>query len=369
MRPIPRRKRKVGLEPFYTSRPLAQRCVALVEARFPLGTFPLVLEPAAGDGAFLDLLPHATRLGLDLHPATTGILQADFLHWTPPPPHDDANANVLTVGNPPFGQRGGLAIAFLNRACQFSRVVAFILPRSFRKDTFLNRIDRRFHLVHQEDCDAFRRPDNAPVRIKAVFQVWERRDQPRPLIERATHHDDFLLRHAHLSRVSPDELARLRSEFDFAIPQVGSVFRPRPAEAVTVGSHWFVKARRPWVRETFGRLDFSFLRGMNLSFTSLSKRDIIQAYQAARPPPDPARPWGRPSGRARPWGRARPRAQPNASPDQLQAPHLPGWPHSRAPPNALPRSRLPPPHHRDVRTTKYTKYTKARPHSHPCPSV
>ena len=285
MRPIPRRKRKVGLEPFYTSRPLAQRCVALVEARFPLGTFPLVLEPAAGDGAFLDLLPHATRLGLDLHPATTGILQADFLHWTPPPPHDDANANVLTVGNPPFGQRGSMAIAFLNRACQFSRVVAFILPRSFRKDTFLNRIDRRFHLVHQEDCDAFRRPDNAPVRIKAVFQVWERRDQPRPLIERATHHDDFLLRHAHLSRVSPDELARLRSEFDFAIPQVGSVFRPRPAEAVTVGSHWFVKARRPWVHETFGRLDFSFLRGMNLSFTSLSKKDIIQAYQAARPTP------------------------------------------------------------------------------------
>lgn len=274
-----RTKRTVELERFYTSRPLAARCVAMADARFPIASFDLVIEPSAGDGAFLRLLPAGKRLGLDLHPAADGIAQADFLAWTPPA----SNPDILTIGNPPFGQRGRLAIAFLNRACQFSRVVAFILPRSFRKDTFLNRVDRRFHLVCLEDCDAFRRPpDDEPVRIKAVFQVWERRQHPRDLVERPGDHEDFALRHAHLSRVTPQELARLRADFDFAIPQVGSVFLPRPVQEVVAGSHWFVKARRPGVLETFRRLDFSFLKGMNLSFTSLSKKDIVQAYRAAQ---------------------------------------------------------------------------------------
>ena len=275
-----RTKRRVELEWFFTSRMLAARCVDIVDARFPLASFDLVLEPSAGDGAFLDLLPAPTRLGLDIHPSSEGIREADFLAWTPP----HLGADILTIGNPPFGQRGQLAIAFLNRACQFSRVVAFILPRSFRKDTFLNRVDRRFHLVHQEDCDEFRRPPHdEPVRIKAVFQVWERRQQPRDLVQRPGDHEDFELRHAHLSRVTPEELARLRAGFDFAIPQVGSAFLPRPVHEVVAGSHWFVKAHRPGVLETFRRLDFSFLSGMNLSFTSLSKKDIVQAYQAALP--------------------------------------------------------------------------------------
>ena len=277
-----RTKRTVELEPFYTSRPLAFRCLEVVHARFPIASFDLVLEPSAGDGVFLDLLPATKRLGLDIHPAAKGILLADFLSWNPPEPEKD----ILTIGNPPFGQRGQMAVAFLNRACQFSRVVAFILPRSFRKDTFLNRVDRRFHLVHQEDCDEFRRPpDDEPVRIKAVFQVWERRHQPRDLVQRPGDHEDFELRHAHLSRVTPEELARLRAGFDFAIPQVGSVFRPKPVQEVVAGSHWFVKARRPGVLEAFRRLDFSFLKGMNLSFTSLSKKDIVQAYEAALNPP------------------------------------------------------------------------------------
>lgn len=273
-----RTKRHVDLERFYTSVPLAARCVDAVRARYPLESFGLVLEPSAGDGAFLHLLPVPTRLGLDLHPAAEGILRADFLAWTPP----DPTPGILTVGNPPFGQRGSLAVAFLHHACAFSRVVAFILPRSFRKDTFLNRIDRRFHLVHAEDCDDFRLPDGQPVRVKAVFQVWERRDRPRDLVERPASHEDFDLRHAHLSRVTPDELARLRMDFDFAIPQVGSLFQPRPVSEVVAGSQWFVKARKPWVLDTFRRLDFSFLQGMNLSFTSLSRKDIVQAYKTAR---------------------------------------------------------------------------------------
>lgn len=271
-------KRQVALEQFYTCRELAKGCVAAVVERYELGSFDLIVEPSAGDGAFFHLLPESRRLGLDLAPQGTGILEQDFFEWEPA----EGSAEILMIGNPLFGQRGKLAVAFLNRACRFSRVVAFILPRSFRKDTFMNRVDRDFHLVGQFDCSAFRSPSGGEMSIKAVFQIWERGEEARPMIRRETSHQDFELKHAHLSRTSPAELARIRENYDFAIPQVGSKFKPRRIDGLDSGSHWFVKIRKPAAAEIFEDLDFSFLDGLNLSFTSLSKKDIIQAYREAR---------------------------------------------------------------------------------------
>jgi predicted RNA methylase len=271
-------KRNVDLEQYFTCRRLAAKCIAAVENHFPLASFTMVLEPSAGDGAFYSLLPQANRVGIDLQPLADGIQKADFLRWEPPLFQD----NILTIGNPPFGQRGSLAVEFVNRACQFSRVVAFILPRTFRKDTFYNRVDPMFHLVEQFDCDDFRTPVGEKVAVKSVFQIWERKNRIRAAITRDLSHEDFELKHAHLSRVSDEELGNLRADFDFAIAQVGANFTPKDVFEVTKGSYWYVKALKPGVREVFEKLDFDFLDGLNLSFKSLSKKDIIQAYHAAK---------------------------------------------------------------------------------------
>lgn len=271
-------KRNVDLEQYFTCRRLAARCLDAVGKNYDLGSFALVLEPSAGDGAFFSLLPPANRVGIDLEPMADGIQRADFLQWEPPLFED----NILTIGNPPFGQRGALAVEFVNRACQFSRVVAFILPRTFRKDTFHNRVDSMFHLVEQFDCDDFRTPDGEKVEVKSVFQIWERRSVKRELIARDLSHQDFELKHAHLSRITEDELLNLRIDFDFAIAQVGTNFAPKDVFEVTKGSYWYVKALKPGVREVFEKLDFRFLDGLNLSFKSLSKKDIIQAYNDAK---------------------------------------------------------------------------------------
>jgi hypothetical protein len=270
-------KRTVDLEQFYTCRILAAKCLASVEKHFEIASFRVVLEPSAGDGAFFSILPESNRIGIDLDPMAQGIIEADFFHWEPPLFED----NILTIGNPPFGQRGSLAVEFVNRACQFSRVVAFILPRTFRKDTFFNRVDSRFHLVEQFDCDDFRTPSGEKVAVKSVFQIWERRNKKRPPISRDLTHEDFDLKHAHLSRISQEELLNLRVDFDFAIAQVGSNFVPKDVFEVTKGSYWYVKELKPGVREVFEKLDFGFLDGLNLSFKSLSKKDIIQAYNTA----------------------------------------------------------------------------------------
>lgn len=273
-----RLKRTVELEQYYTCRDLAAKCIAAVERHFEISSFKLALEPSAGDGAFFSILPQSNRVGIDLDPMADGIARADFFKWEPPLFED----NILTIGNPPFGQRGSLAVEFVNRACQFSRVVAFILPRTFRKDTFFNRVDPMFHLVEQFDCDDFRTPSGEKVIVKSVFQIWERRNRKRVTIVRDLSHEDFDLKHAHLSRITKKELMNLRVDYDFAIAQVGSNFAPKDVTDVEKGSYWYVKELKPGVKEIFEKLDFSFLDGLNLSFKSLSKKDIIQAYNTAK---------------------------------------------------------------------------------------
>ena len=56
------------------------------------------------------------------------------------------------VGNPPFGVRGAIALAFINRSLLFAEYVAFILPMSFHsngKGSNMKRVQNG-HLIHSE---------------------------------------------------------------------------------------------------------------------------------------------------------------------------------------------------------------------------
>ncbi len=269
-------KRTVGTEQYFTDAPLAQRCVALTDETLGLGGFSLVIEPSAGDGSFLRLLPAGRRLGVDVDPRADDVVRADFLTWSP----SRRSGRTLVIGNPPFGQRAALAMAFLDRACSFADAVALVLPRSFNKYTFQDRVDERFHLLTSMDCEDFHDADGRPRTVKAVFQVWERREPPRTKVVRPDSHPDFTMRHCHLSRVGPERLEHLREEYEFTIPQVGSRFSPRDVASVTRGSHWFVRPLTAGVRQRFELLDLGFLENMNTAHTSLSKRDVVRAYAA-----------------------------------------------------------------------------------------
>jgi hypothetical protein len=270
------KKRRVTDEAYFTSSELALKCVGAVTERFALSDFDLVLEPSAGDGVFLDLLPKANRMGLDINPRRPDTLAHDFLLWRP----DKAYEKVAVIGNPPFGQRAALAIRFIEHAAQFAEVIAFILPRSFNKHTFQDRVPNHFHLVHSQDCADLFLIDGGERHVKTVFQIWQRRATPRLRPERRDEHPHFEMKHAHLSRTSAEELERLRANFCFTIPQVGSQFRPRDVNSVTRGSHWFIRPLAEGVREAFEMMDFGFLENMNVAHTSLSKADIIEAYEA-----------------------------------------------------------------------------------------
>jgi hypothetical protein len=271
-------KRRVQNEAFYTDRHIAQMCVSRVNALVSLETFDVIVEPSAGDGAFLCALPTAGTIGLDIAPAGPGIHQQDFLAWQPP---NTAN-RILVIGNPPFGQRASLAMKFIRHAAQFADTIAFMLPRSFNKETFHSQIPSRFHLVDSVDIDGPFLRDSMPMHVKTVFQVWQQANTPRQILNRPRTHPDFRMTHAHLSRVSPERLDELRTTHDFVIPQVGSTFHPRNIHEVGRGSQWFIKAHFPGVQEIFARADYAFLSNMNTAHTSLSRADIVQAYSAAK---------------------------------------------------------------------------------------
>lgn len=268
-------KRTVGTEAYFTTDELARRCVAFLAERVDLGSFSYVLEPSAGAGAFVRALPAGWRVvAIDLEPRAEGISREDFFRFEPP----CFEPSVLVIGNPPFGQRGGLAMRFVDRAMEFASVVAFILPRSFKKHTFLNRINRHFHLLGSFDCEDFVLPDGEPVSVKCVFQVWQKQATLRALVELPTEHEHFEMKHFHLSRTSREAFERAVREYDFAIAQVGANFTPKKISELTAGSYWFIKAKAPSVPQVFERLDFDFLDGLNTAHKSLSKKDIIAAY-------------------------------------------------------------------------------------------
>lgn len=271
MNKISNNKREVKLEQFFTKNSLAEECVKKVCDKFNLDSFDRIIEPSAGAGAFLKILPESA-VGYDIEPKSDSIIKQDFLSLSL-----SEAGKTICIGNPPFGARGGLALKFLNKCCEFSCVVAFILPRSFKKYTFKNSINLSFHLVEEFDCEDFITPDGQEVKIKCVFQIWEKRDYKREKEQTETT-DDFKMKHYHFSQCSKEDLDNMKT-YDFAIAQVGSNFSPKDISSINKGSYWFIKGGD---RNIFEKCDYSFLDGMNTAFKSLSKNDIIKAYKIAK---------------------------------------------------------------------------------------
>jgi hypothetical protein len=130
------------------------------------------IEPSAGDGSFYNELPEDRRIGLDIEPKSEGIIIGNFLKWNP-----SELKKYVTVGNPPFGLRGNLALRFINHSSQFSEFVAFIVPQLFDSDgkgSCKGRV-KGMNLIHSEKIKPdFYYPDGSNVIVNVVFQIWSK---------------------------------------------------------------------------------------------------------------------------------------------------------------------------------------------------
>ena len=101
---------------FFTPKDLAKKCWETFNREVKINTQDYIfVEPSAGDGSFLDILPTGS-IGLDIEPRSTGIQQQDYLTWKP----TNMAKKYIVFGNPPFGLRGHLALNFINHSYNFS---------------------------------------------------------------------------------------------------------------------------------------------------------------------------------------------------------------------------------------------------------
>ena len=168
----------VGLDKFFTRPEVARLCHASLLSRMQedgsSDEHYRFIEPAAGTGAFYDLLPPYRRVGIDLLPYKEEYEICDFLSWTP----TNNGLRNAVIGNPPFGYRAWLALAFVNHAAKFADYVGLILPMAFQSDGKGSpklRV-KGLRLIHSEVLppDSFLDDEGRSAKVNALWQVWQR---------------------------------------------------------------------------------------------------------------------------------------------------------------------------------------------------
>ena len=164
---------------FFTPKILAEKCWNTFQKevstnpglKINLNDYTFI-EPSAGDGSFLKILPK-NSIGLDIEPRSDGIQKQDYLTWIP----TDLSKKYIVFGNPPFGLRGHLALNFINHSYTFADYVCFILPQLFESDgkgSPRKRV-KGYNLIYSEGLSAmFYNPEGQEIKVNGVFQIWSK---------------------------------------------------------------------------------------------------------------------------------------------------------------------------------------------------
>lgn len=271
--------REAGLDKFYTVPSIAEKCLSQIGSRYDWATWGLVVEPSAGNGSFLTRIPTTHKIGIDISPDHTDIVQQDFFTYTPP----RNSGKILVVGNPPFGRVSSLAIKFFQHASTWADVIAFIIPRTFRRVSVQNKLPTNFHLVFDEDIPMSPCSFQPPMMAKCCFQIWEKSESVRPIVELSTTHADWEFLSFRPKDANGQPTPPLGA--DFAIRAYGG----KCGEIVDTGLellrpkswHW-IKARiaKSILMERFTTLDYS-LSLDTARQNSIGRGELVRLYSDA----------------------------------------------------------------------------------------
>jgi hypothetical protein len=158
---------------FFTPEHITERCWSVFKDKVDIDIDDYIfIEPSAGDGAFLKILPKNT-IALDIEPRNKLVKKQDYLLWKP----TDMTKKYIVFGNPPFGLRGHVALNFIRHSLEFADYVCFILPQLFESDgkgSPRKRV-KGYNLIHSEKISAlFYTPENTNIGVNGVFQIWSK---------------------------------------------------------------------------------------------------------------------------------------------------------------------------------------------------
>lgn len=162
---------------FFTPAETAKKCFAtfcdIIRKYGDEPTQYTYVEPSAGDGSFLSVLPASVEtIAMDIEPRNSQIMCQDYLEWLP-----TNGGKYVVIGNPPFGLRGHTALKFINHSYSFADYVCFILPQLFESDG--KGVPRKrvegYALIFSEKLESeFYEPDGRHIRINTIFQIWSK---------------------------------------------------------------------------------------------------------------------------------------------------------------------------------------------------
>jgi len=250
--------RKTGTEQYYTPLSVAKQCLAILD-EVVIGE--QYLEPAGGTGKFLQALEGRNWISYDIEPKFSGIQKTeDFLS------EELQIKNVVTITNPPFGRANSLSVPFFNKCAEVSTHIGFLVPKSWRKWSVIDRLDPRFHLVRDVElaCD-FDYPEQSKKskgKLNTVFQVWEKRKNLRP----KTKIED----RKYISKSTPAEADVAMTAFGRGC---GTVLRDFPRVPNT--TKMFLKIHESWVYQALDEIDFSVYYNNVAFIESLSLKEVM----------------------------------------------------------------------------------------------
>ncbi len=190
-----------SIDQFYTHPEVAHSLIQTLNSIVPLSSFDTLIESSAGDGAFLIplLQIHPSVLAYDIDPHHSQIIQADFLLQKFP-----IDKSIAVIGNPPFGRQSSLAKKFIKYSCSFASLIAFILPKSFKKASMIRVFDLSFHKIYEKNLDKTSFLVNGNTHdVPCVFQIWQKKDTLREIEPREIENESsykFVKKHE-----SPDQ--------------------------------------------------------------------------------------------------------------------------------------------------------------------
>ncbi len=279
------------LDQFYTKAEVASACWEHFTETLPTlnrsRSDLFFVEPSAGTGAFYRLLPSGKRLGLDLAPKCSDVKSQDFLEVTDLPfsPRDTA-----IIGNPPFGKRGKLAIAFFNHAAALADLVAFIVPVNFRKFIVHKQLNASMRFISKLPLprDAFHLDTGKPYSVNTEFQIWTRlastHHDMRQYKRLPIYHQDFQIWQYNNTR---DALKVFQNAFDFAVPCQGwqdYSRRETDEKRCERNKQWIlVKAKNAIVLRRLMEIDYEHLaQECATAVPGFRKGDLVKAYNESQ---------------------------------------------------------------------------------------
>jgi predicted RNA methylase len=178
------------IDKYYTKDTVVDLCLNLVKTNIQIHLDDLIIEPSAGNGAFITgikSLANHYRF-YDIEPDNAEVVKQDYLLYDYTNINKDGKGGfnkIHVIGNPPFGRQSSLAIKFIKKSCEFCDSISFILPKSFKKESLKKAFSLHFHPIFEIDLpDKSFLVDGIEHDVPCIFQIWEKKTTNRVVNEK-----------------------------------------------------------------------------------------------------------------------------------------------------------------------------------------